>query len=1029
MAGQKKVQIKISAEAQEVVNTLNATGKKLVQFGTNAQRLGQNLGTVFNPLMKAVTGIAAGLTAASAAVAGASLSIGGSFEDSMLKVKGVAGATQEEFEALSAKAREIGAELPVSAQQAADAMYNMASAGMSVGEILDGVNGIVALSVSQGYDLASTADVVMATLSSFNLEASETGRIADVFSNAISNSQLNMEKLSYAMRYAAPVANTLGISLEETVAAMQALSEAGLKGEQIGTYLRGIMTAIVDPAPKAQQVYKSLGVAVRDAEGKVRNFADVLRDLKDAGAGAEELVMIFGRELSAAGAILVSAADDLAGFEQELRKVGTTQKLLEEQMSGFRNMVKEWKSAIQENFLIVFDGIKDKAKEAVGHFKDLTRAFGEWSKETEAVGRAVQAFFAGLGLQMATVEDFSAALDSIDIEVIESRFRKLGEGVKALYESLKNIASMIPWKALAENLDTITGIIVTGWAVGKISAIAGGILVLGKSFKVLADGVKAVAVAEAAAKGGGLLATIGTTSALTSLAVAGAGALAILAAFPDKLDDSTESLDTMRAALEGNIEAFKSLPEDVQDWMKKTYDLDAMLEQIETTEKATKKLEEFSKELKTYLVRDFNVLYDQSAAATVVMRKFGEDIKEYLVLAGKDGVTALKESFADLGPEVQYLLDDIMTRILEGLSSDKGLLMALPQEMTGMVSAIVEVYEDQGQAAARIMRQYGEDIKRYLTEAGADGVKQLKAAFSELPAEVWSVMEDVVGKVQKAMADTAKPVPVEMTYTGNVAEAMKQAVTEFTVYAADLVNKTKDLKNRFGLSGEEAGTALEESLTAKLREISDKLVTEFDNPALRTIFKNTFVQMAEQAGGGFYRNLRKYLDDALGLTKTTVKSLDQQLQEALSKKQTELGGEWKENAVISEDENRRIVQVTDGIRYMSVELQKAKEQSSQMGFDELVRSLGNLKAKISEAFSPENIDTSKITADVSSALNALSGPAQATGQAIGNGLYDGIMQGVNRAVKEAKAALANIKAPSSPAAAGGSVTDAMRGEL
>lgn len=951
MAGQKKVQIKISAEAQEVINTLNATGKKLVQFGTNAQRLGQNLGTVFNPLMKAVTGIAAGLTAASAAVAGASLSIGGSFEDSMLKVKGVAGATQEEFEALSAKAREIGAELPVSAQQAADAMYNMASAGMSVGEILDGVNGIVALSVSQGYDLASTADVVMATLSSFNLEASETGRIADVFSNAISNSQLNMEKLSYAMRYAAPVANTLGISLEETVAAMQALSEAGLKGEQIGTYLRGIMTAIVDPAPKALQVYKSLGVAVRDAEGKVRNFADVLRDLKDAGAGAEELVMIFGRELSAAGAILVSAADDLAVFEENLRKVGTTQKLLEEQMKGFRNMMTQLKSVISENFLVIFDAIEEKAKKTVSTLKDFSQTFAEWNKETKAVGMTVEAFFEGLGIQIMTIGDFRKALDKIDIVALQRRFQNLGEGVKALYESLKNIASMIPWKALAENLDTITGIIVTGWAAGKIALIAGGVANLGKAFGVLAKGVKAAAASRA---GVGLLSMIGLSAPQLGIVLAFTGATVALVS---ALKNANEEIDTtglnmkrVENAINGNMVAFDLLPKHAQE----------VVRAIQREEEAFKKVEDISEK----------------------------------------AVSATEKRLKAMG--------------------------ALPEEMAKVIKSISESYADETQAVSRVLRQFGDDIRTYLSEAGNEGAANLVTAFGQMGDKVGNIMLKVIEDIQGLKKEAAKPVP---TYTGNVAEAMKQAVTEFTVYAADLVNKTKDLKNRFGLSGEEAGTALEESLTAKLREISDKLVTEFDNPALRTIFKNTFVQMAEQAGGGFYRNLRKYLDDALGLTETTVKSLDQQLQEALSKKQTELGGEWKENAIISDDENRRIVQVTDGIRYMSVELQKAKEQSSQMGFDELVRSLGNLKAKISEAFSPENIDTSKITADVSSALNALSGPAQATGQAIGNGLYDGIMQGVNRAVKEAKAALANIKATGTPAAAGGSVTDAMRGEL
>jgi len=1028
MAGQKKVQIKISAEAQEVVSALNSAGKKLTKFGVSAQRMGQSLGSAFNPLMKAVATVSAGLVAAAGAVSGASLHIGGSFEDSMLKVKGVASATREEFEVLSGKARDMAADMPVSAQAVGDAMYSMASAGMSVGEILDSINSVVAISVSQGYELGASADVVMATLSSFGLEAGESARVADVFSNAISSSQLNMEKLAYAMRYAAPVANSLGVSLEQTVAAMQALADAGLQGEQIGTYLRGIMTSIVSPSGEAERRLNELGVATRDAGGSLRNFAEVLRDLKTAGASGEDFVTLFGRELSAAGAILVSAADDLGEFEEGLRNVGRTQELLDEQMKSFVNVVRSLKNAVSENFLVVFDGIGERAKTLATTLGDLARAFADWSGETDAAGKVVTAFFEGFGLAMPSVESFRKALDSVDVEAVAQKFRDLGEGVKALFASFKNIAEKVPWKAIAENLDTITGIIVAGWAAGKVALIAGGVTGLARASRTLADAVKAVAVAEAAAGGTGILSSMaGFAPSMAGIATAGATALAIIAAFPTKLGDSTEELDKMRAALEGDREAFESLPDSVRDFMQSVYDIDAGIEQAERASEAAEKLKSLSSAMGETLGRVFEYYEDESAAAAAVMETFGEDVREYLVLAGTEGVKELLASLQGLGPEAEALAADVIGRVENELKRGAESLDLLNESMGSAVQAIVAAYEDQGKAASRVMRQFGDDIRTYLADAGVDGASRIKEAFADLGEDVSAVMDDVVSRVQEGMTEASQPPKQTESYAGSVGQAVKQAVVEFTAYAADLVNKTRQLKDEFGLSGEEAGEALEERLNAKMEEIADKLAGKFDNPALKTILKDTFANLAEQAGGGFYRNLKGYLDRALGEAEDAAMSLDQRIEALRMNAESENRGEWK-SEIVSETPDKTVVQLTNGVTYLFETLQKAKTEVDGMGFESLVRSLGDIKQNVAEAFSPDNLDASGMAADVSRALQSLSTPAEAAGRRIGENLRNGIMNGVNSAVNEAKAALSGITVGVSTAG-GSTLTDAMRGEI
>ncbi len=936
----KKVQIKISAEAQEAVRVLNNTGKSLVKFGTQAQKIGQGLNSVFNPLMKALVGIGASITGATSAIAASALSIGGSFEDSMLKVKGVANASNEEFQKLIEKARQLGADLPVSAQEAADAMYAMASAGMSVGEILDGINGIVALSISQGHDLAETTGIVVSTLSAFGMDASKTGRIADIFSNAISSSQLNMEKLGYAMRYAAPVAHSLGISIEETVAAMEALANAGLKGEQIGTYLRGILTVFTDPSAEAQRALDALGVSIRDAQGNIRNFIDILQDMKAAGAGAEDFAKIFGRELSSAGAILVSASDSLEQLEQGLMKVGRTQELLNEQMGSFKNIVKAAKSAVEENLIVVFDGIQEKAKNVVSGFREIATTFAEWNKKTQATAKIIEAFFQGLGLGEVSVQKLQEALDKVDIDALAEKFRKAGQGVAAFFASLKRLAGKIPWGFIASHLDAITTVIVTGWAAGKIATIAGSVVLLGKAFGTLATSLKAVAAVNTVSGLSGLATVL---PSLGGLAAALGGALTYILANPDEIDEATESIDLMKAAVEGDVEALKQLPPAMQEW-------------IQATSAAYKDAEE-----KT-----------------------------------RDTTDAVKQA-------------------LEGIKE-------IPQEFATVVQSAAAVYEKAGDAAARVMRQFGDDVKKYLAKSGEDGAKALVDAFADAGEQT----QEVVRKIVDMASNQESPTAPTKSYADSVSAAVNQAIRDFAVYAVDMVEKTQELKTKFGLSGQEAGEALKSSLNAKMQKIISDLTTKFDNPALKAAFEKAFTDLATKSGDPFVKTLKKYMDQALGDVSSVTKTIEEQLQEALTGAKAQYGGEWQVSSVISEDENSKVVQITNGVLYLGQVLEKAKMATQDISFDSLVRSITAVKPQIEGVLA--NIDTSKMTQDVAQALGSLTAPAQSASKAIGDNLYSGIMDGINRAVQEAKQKLASLSAPQ-PATAGGSVTNAMRGEL
>ena len=168
-----------------------------------------------------------GLAAAGAALggmAGYALKVGVDFEAAMSRVAGISGATGEELEKLKDKAKELGASTKFSATEAAEAMENLASAGFTTNEILDAVPGLMDLAAAAGEDLANSADIAASTLRGFGLEASEAGHVADVLAENANRTNAAVADTGEAMKYIAPVANAMGLSMEVTAAAVGLLA-------------------------------------------------------------------------------------------------------------------------------------------------------------------------------------------------------------------------------------------------------------------------------------------------------------------------------------------------------------------------------------------------------------------------------------------------------------------------------------------------------------------------------------------------------------------------------------------------------------------------------------------------------------------------------------------------------------------------------------------------------------------------------------------------------------------------------------
>ena len=316
-------------KAQAGMNTFldktSSANDKLFGLGKTLSSVG---GTLTTSITLPLVGVGTAIT-----------KVGNDFEAQMSRVQAISGATGEELEKLNDLALQLGADTSFSAAQAAEGMENLASAGFSVNEIIDAMPGLLDLAASSGAELGTATEIAASALRGFGLDASEAGHVADVFAEASARTNAQVEDMGEAMKYIAPVAKAMGQSLEETAAAVGILSDAGIKGSQAGTSLRGMLSRLAKPSEEAATAMELIGLNVYDLEGNMLSLSEIIGRTQEATANLTQeernfrLVQIFGQEaLSGVLALMERGPETIDALTEPFENVDGAAKEMSEVM-------------------------------------------------------------------------------------------------------------------------------------------------------------------------------------------------------------------------------------------------------------------------------------------------------------------------------------------------------------------------------------------------------------------------------------------------------------------------------------------------------------------------------------------------------------------------------------------------------------------------------------------------------------------------------------------------------------------------
>lgn len=329
--------------------------------------------------------------------------VGADFEKAMSQVEAVSGASAEEIDALSDKAKEMGSTTVFSATEAAEAFNYMAMAGWKTQDMLDGIEGIMNLAAASGADLATTSDIVTDALTAMGYEAKDAGHLADVMAAASSNANTNVEMMGATFQYAAPLVGALGYNMEDTAVAIGMMANAGIKGEKAGTALRSILTRLSTGTGDAADAMNALGISLtkvnEDGSTSMRSLDEVMRDLRVAFADLDETQQtqyasaLAGQEAMSGLLAIVNGSD--TDFENLTAAVqgcdGAAADMAGTMNDNVDGALTLLKSNIEGKMIGVFEAAAPAIKEAIGKISEALDNIN-WDNVAKAVGDIAQGF-------------------------------------------------------------------------------------------------------------------------------------------------------------------------------------------------------------------------------------------------------------------------------------------------------------------------------------------------------------------------------------------------------------------------------------------------------------------------------------------------------------------------------------------------------------------------------------------------------------------------------------------------------------
>lgn len=502
----------------EALNTTNTIGQKLTQVtqgisngfskaSDKAKGIAESLksvkdtaektSTVTSAIGRSLAGLGVGI-GVGAAVKG-TISTFADFEQQMAGVHATLGqVSNQDMTTLTNKAKEMSNKWGIAAKDVAEGEENLASAGFEAKDILNTLEPSLLLATAGQIKMGDATNSLSSTIRSFGLDTKDAQHVVDSFAQAAASTNAAMPDMAEAMKYAAQPAHAFGWTLEQTEAAIGALSNNAIKGSMAGTTLREMFSRLIKPTEDAYQLMKDLGFkAIDPTTHKLKPLPQLIGDLQKSLENLNPaqrnaaLSEIFGQEaLTGVLALVQTGPDELEKLTKAFKDSdGAAKQMAETQNDILAGSLRLLKANVQNTSADIAketgitDWIKNVATDIVNNkdtivnnilgIKDVAGGFISFMKDN---GPAAAGAIGGVTAALATFQTISFVIPII--ANITGVMEKLGFAMTAVSTGTFTLGG-----AMAFLMGPI------GWATLAIGVLAGGFIFWKTASKETKDAV------------------------------------------------------------------------------------------------------------------------------------------------------------------------------------------------------------------------------------------------------------------------------------------------------------------------------------------------------------------------------------------------------------------------------------------------------------------------------------------------------------------------------------------------------------
>lgn len=299
---------------------------------------------------------------------------------------------------LREQAKQLGASTAYTSTDAAAGQKFLAMAGFTPEAIKAGLPGVLNMGLAGDMDLGEAADIGSNVLTQFKLDAGQMDRVSDVLTATFTRSNTDLRMLGETMTYAGPVAAQLGVSLESMAAMAGTMADNGIRGSMAGTSLRAGLSRLVAPVGKGEAAMKALGVSIKDANGKLRDADDILKDVGTSMRKFDQASQIrikkdiFGEEAMVGMGAVIDAT--MNGRYDELRKAnegakGEAGKVAEVKIDNLPGDIKQLQSAWEALGIEIAESVDSPLRKVTQTLTQFITNVKNWTTEHKKLTKAL----------------------------------------------------------------------------------------------------------------------------------------------------------------------------------------------------------------------------------------------------------------------------------------------------------------------------------------------------------------------------------------------------------------------------------------------------------------------------------------------------------------------------------------------------------------------------------------------------------------------------------------------------------------